>query len=160
MHELTWAKPFRIVELDSNMRWRQYMISAKEVSDFYSHIFMLITTFMYFIIFPHPKYQSLYTLLRPKTLTIIPCCPIHIFLCYAQTPYIAKEKRFQCGPDEFKCTRSNHCIPIANKCNRKYDCLDWSDEIACRKCHIYFFCVCISCVSRSLCSIYVANDLR
>jgi hypothetical protein len=34
--------------------------------------------------------------------------------------------------DQFKC-RNGTCIPLISRCNGKFDCIDYSDEIQCQK---------------------------
>lgn len=53
-----------------------------------------------------------------------------------------------CHPEYFQC-KSGHCVPDDLKCDGMIDCLDASDETACRKClHacgiVYLNCMCMT----------------
>ena len=48
-----------------------------------------------------------------------------------------------CMDDQFRCG-SGECIPLTQKCNRRIDCIDQSDEKGCGECHfltlMYMYC--------------------
>ena len=56
---------------------------------------------------------------------------LNVFECFF-IPFILTDVTCNTG-SEFKCTNTNHCIPMAWKCDGDTDCADGSDEWECCK---------------------------
>ena len=52
-------------------------------------------------------------------------------LCHQLKGYKQILTLSQCYPDKFTCS-SGHCIPLEDRCNVDYDCIDFSDEKNCQ----------------------------
>lgn len=78
--------------------------------------------------------------LMKKTVVLLFCkklmCLVHCI--HNSGPIVNGETSHQCRLDEFTCANGYQCIDFRKKCDRHYDCDDYSDERECCK-YFHFF---------------------